>query len=111
MPEFQLQQKFLCLLPYLEKTQKIRNGENQLLLSIISPHKAVSTQTVSRWLVQVLIFAGIAISTFTGHSTRVASASKSKALGVPTREILKKRRWSRSSAFQKYYQKEINDCM
>ena len=28
---------------YLEKTQKIRNGENQLLLSTISPCMAVST--------------------------------------------------------------------
>ena len=92
---------------YLEKTHKIRNGENQLLLSTISPHKTVSTQTVSRWLVQVLTLAGIDTSTFTGHSIRRALTSKAKALGVPSMEILKIGYWFRSSTFQEYYQKEI----
>ena len=45
-------------------------------------HKAVSTETIFRWLVQVLPLAGIVTSPFTGHSTRAASTSKAKALGV-----------------------------
>lgn len=44
---------------HIEKTQKIRNRENELLLRTISPHHAVFTQSVSRCLVQVLILAGI----------------------------------------------------
>ena len=91
---------------YLEKTQKIRSGENKLLLIKISPHKDVSTQTVSIWLVQVLTLAGTDTSTFTGHSKR--ATSKAKALGVPTKEILKRGYcWSRSYTFQKYYQNEM----
>ena len=44
---------------HIEKTQKIRNRENELLLRTISPDNAVFTQSVSRCLVQVLILAGI----------------------------------------------------
>ena len=84
---------------YIEKTQNIRKGENQLLLATVSPHQAVTTQTVSRWLVDVLSLAGIDTSTFSGHSTRAASTSKAKSLGVPSKEILKKGNWSRTSTF------------
>lgn len=52
----------MCLLPYQpvpRETQKIQLRENQLLLSTISPHKAVSSQVVSRWLVQGLALGGI----------------------------------------------------
>ena len=94
---------------YLKKTENIRKGENQLLLATISPHEAVCTQTVSRWLVKVLSLAGVDTSTFKGHSTRTASSSKAKALGVPTKEILRRGHWSRYSTFQKHYYKEIID--
>ena len=33
---------------YIEKTQKLRYGENQLLLATISTHKFVYTQTISK---------------------------------------------------------------
>ena len=71
---------------------------------------ALTTQKVSKWLVQVLTLAGIDNSTsFIGHSTRAVSTLKAKSLGVPTREILKREYWSRNSTFQKYYQKEIKE--
>ena len=70
---------------YIQRTQNIRNGENQLLLGKISSHKAVSTKTILRSLVHVLSLAGIDISTFKGHSKRTISTSKPKALGVPAR--------------------------
>lgn len=75
---------------YIQKTQNIRNGENQLLLGTISSDKAISTQTMSRWLVHVLTFAGIDTSTCTGHSTGKASTSKAKVLNVPTKETLER---------------------
>ena len=94
---------------YIEKTKNIRKGENQLLLATISPHEAVCSQTISNWLVKVLSLAGVDTSTFKGHSTRTASSSKAKALGVPTKEILRRGHWSRYSTFQKHYYKEIVD--
>ena len=63
---------------------------------------------MSRWSVQVFILAGIDISTFTGHSTRAATTSKAKALGVLRREKLKRGYWSKTSTFQKYYKKRKN---
>ena len=86
---------------YFQRTQNIRNRENQLLLGTIRPHKAVSTETISRWLVGVLYFAGT--STFKSLSTRAASTSEAKALGVPAKEILKRGPRFHYSTFEKHY--------
>ena len=53
----------------MKKIQKIRNGENQFFLAIISSHKASCIQT-TRWLVHVLSLAGIGTPNFTGDSNR-----------------------------------------
>ena len=92
---------------YIDKTKDIRGDESQLLISFVKPHKAVSTQTVSRWILEVLSQAGIDTKTFSGHSTRSASSSKAKARGVPIGEILKRGFWSQSTTFEKFYHKEI----
>ena len=39
---------------YLDRSKDWRNNEQQLLLSFVNPHKAVSTSTLSRWIVEVL---------------------------------------------------------
>ena len=91
---------------YIQRTQNIRNGENQLLLATITPLKAVSTQNISRRLKHVLYLAGIDTSTFKGHSARAASTSKAKTLGVPAKQILKRGHLSRYSTFQKHYSKD-----
>ena len=49
-----------------------------MFLATVRPHKAVSTQTISRWLVKVLDKAGIDVSIYSGHSTRAASTTKAK---------------------------------
>ena len=46
---------------YLERTEAWKKNEGQLLLSFISPHKFVTTQTVSRWIVEVLSLSGFVI--------------------------------------------------
>jgi len=84
----------------------LEKRETQLLLSFVKPHKAVSTSTISRWLVEILGLSGIDTSTFTGHSTRAASTSKAKILGVPTKEILKRGHWSKESTFRGHWSKE-----
>lgn len=55
----------------------------------VGPHKAVSTSTISRWIMTVLQLSGVHTNSFNGHSTRSASSSKAKAVGHPTFEILK----------------------
>ena len=73
---------FVTILIYIEKTQEYHKKESQLLLSAIEPHEAISTSTVSHWIIEVLGLAGIDTKTFTAQSTRSASS--------PTEEILKR---------------------
>ena len=88
--------------PWTEGTQK-----TQLLLSYIKPHSPVKACTLSNWICEVLKYAGVDIKTFKSHSVRSASTSKAKFLGVSTKQILKRGRWSSKSTWQKFYNKEI----
>jgi len=82
-------------------------GESQLLLSFVNPHKLVKPCTVSRWIIEVLSAAGIDTSTFKGHSTRSATTSKASSLGVPLKEIIKRGHWSATTTFERIYKKNI----
>lgn len=53
----------------------------------------MSTPAVSRWLAQMFTLAGIDTSTSTTHFTSVTSTSKANSLGVPTKEILKEKKF------------------
>ena len=88
--------------PWREETQK-----TQLLLNYIKPHSPVKTCTLSDWICEVLKYAGVDIKTFKSHSVRSASTSNAKSLGVSTKQILKRVRWSSKSTWQKFYNKEI----
>ena len=74
---------------YLKRTEVIREDETQTLINFIKPHKAMSSSTVSRWLMNALSAAGIDTNTFLAHYTRAASSSKAKTQCVPTKGILK----------------------
>ena len=50
----------------------------------------MSTQSVSRWILEVLGHAVIDTKTYSRHSSRPASSSKAKSNGVPMGEILKR---------------------
>ena len=66
------------------------------------PYKAVSKNTISRWIRFVMAKAGIDVSQFKAHSTRAASASKlSKFASIDS--ILKAGGWSSDSCFKKHY--------
>ena len=52
------------------------------MLSYIEPHQPVTTQPVSRCIVEVLTMSGVDTSTFIAHSTRAASTSKAKTKGI-----------------------------
>ena len=67
--------------------KKFYKIEAQLLLSFIKPHKRVTTQTISRWVLEELDLSGINTDVFTGHPTRSASTSKAKESGVFSNDI------------------------
>ena len=102
--------KRLCVVrtlkAYLAKTEGIR-GSNQLLLSYMRPHGPISRDTLSRWTLEVMKQAGVDVSKYKGHSTRGASTSAAKRLGIPVNLILKQASWKSAQSFAKYYDKEI----
>ena len=77
------------LTAYVERTKRLRKS-TQLLVSLISPHKAISSQSVSRWLSRTsgtLRMAGIELN-YTGYSTRGASTSAAAAASLSADLIL-----------------------
>lgn len=106
--------KRLCvynyLKAYLDATKSLRpQGQSQLLLSFTKPYKAVSKDTISRWLKNVLNDSGINTEVFTAYSTRAASSSAAIAKDTPVDSILAAGGWANASTFSKYYHKAIKN--
>ena len=84
---------------YISVKEKLRNGENKLFFSFIRPYKAVSRDTISRWVKQVLKNAGIYTQIFTSHSTRAAVASKAEQKEVSLDIILDTIGWASANCW------------
>lgn len=93
------------LAKYIEKTAVLRHS-TKLLISFVKPHKPISRDTLSRWLLQVMTLAGVDTKIFKAHSTRAASASAAHK-HVPIDTILNTVGWSNANTFAKYYHKRI----
>ena len=95
---------------YLQITNPLRSEKTtQFLISFIRPYNPVSVNRVSRWLKKFLRLSGIDTSIFTRHSTRAASASKAKQVGLSLPEILERGQWTNKTAFETFYNKPILD--
>ena len=95
---------------YIKMTAPFRNiGTNQLLLSFVQPHKPISTTTLLRCCITVMKEFGINLNIFGSHSTRSASTSKCKILGLSFKEIAKSAGWSNEKTFAQYYDKKIQE--
>ena len=94
---------------YILRTSLYRNHD-QLFLSLESPYGVVSTQTISRWLKNLLSEAKIDISMYKAHSFRHASTSKAFQNDVPIDIIFSSAGWtSKSATFGRFYNKPIQD--
>ena len=115
--------KDLCVVravhEYVKRTQPLRmkdkkeSANYQLLVSYIFPYGPISRATLSHWTVGVLDLAGINVERYGGkrygsHSTRGASTSKAKSLGVPLNLIMKQAAWKNASSFANFYDKRID---
>ena len=87
---------------YLDKMKKFHEIEAQLLLSIKKALKVVTTQTYSRWVLEVLDLSRINTEVFISHSTRSGSTSKAKTSVVSSNNILKRVYWTQISTFGKF---------
>ena len=92
---------------YLQKTDGIRGTINKLFITTQKPFKAISRDTLSRWMKDTLQAAGIDLTIFKPHSTRAAATSAASALKVPTSTILKTVGWAQECTFRKFYKKTV----
>ena len=82
---------------YISRTESLRASESQLIVSHSKLHKAISRDTIIRWVKTVLSSAGIDTTKIRPHSTRAAAVSAAKNASLPRDEILTTAGWS--SAF------------
>ena len=99
-----------CLRVYLQQTKDWRttgDKKSQLFLSFIDEHKTLAVATLAGWLKTTMAEAGIDTSIFKAHSTRSASTSKARALGLAVEHIVKQGNWSKAQTFHKHYHKQV----
>ena len=91
---------------YLHRTECFRSY-SLLLLSFVKPHKPISRDTLSRWVLFIMSTAGLDVTKYKSHSTRGASASAAKRLGVPLNLIMKRASWKCADSFAQFYDKQL----
>ena len=94
------------LAAYVERTRDLCKS-SQLLVSLIAPHKAISSQSVSRWLTRALRMAGIELG-YSGHSTQGASTLAAAAGGLSVDLILEAADWASDQTFKHFYHREAS---
>ena len=68
---------FGCLCQEISPGRPMRvSTTTKLLISYVKPHRAITSNTISRWIKQVLTLSGIDATIFKARSTRAASVSK-----------------------------------
>lgn len=91
-----------------DQISSLRANSDKLFVSYRKPFGNVTSQTLSYWIKDVLHKSGIDTSVFGAHSTRHASTSKAKCLGINLDIIRKTAGWDASSSvFARFYNKEI----
>ncbi|KAK3083512.1 hypothetical protein FSP39_024471 [Pinctada imbricata] len=102
-----------ALFYYLKCTESFRHDtegkdETKLFLSINEPHKPVSSQTISSWLVKTIKMAHDKdCSGVKGHSTRSVGTSWALFNGASMKNILEAADWSKESTFIRFYLKDV----
>jgi hypothetical protein len=102
----------------LDKTKQFRNSlpkeqRGNLFLALKEPHKAVTSQTISHWIVQVIKDAYAKNESTTSikvraHSTRAIGTSWALFKGTSVHEILESADWSLESTFSRFYLRELD---
>lgn len=110
---FFLQKPEICvaqtLHTYIERTSNIREDQTFLFLTFTRPHRRATSQTLSRWVKEILNKAGINTNMFTAYSVRHASTSCAYRSGVSIEVIRKMAGWTnKSETFLKFYNKPLS---
>ena len=101
---------------YLKRTYKFRKGSDgnevlQLFLGISKPHKPVSRQTISNWIVKTIQMAYDEEKNVKAHSTRSIGPSWALFKGASMSSILETADWARETTFTKFYLKNVESSV
>nr|CAH7734491.1 unnamed protein product [Callosobruchus chinensis] len=89
---------------YLTKTSSYRSSTDRLLLTHQRPFHAATTQSISRWVKEILQRSGIDTTIFKSHSVRHAATSAVFRSGLDIDLVRKTAGWSdKSTAFNEFY--------
>ena len=94
------------LTEYLQKTRSVRRY-SALFLSYQRPYHAITKDTVTRWVNDMMIRAGIDMTRYVTHSCRAAASSFAKKRLVPVKKIMNACGWSSEGTFANHYHKDI----
>ena len=93
--------KFICIVEflkvYIERTSTLRKEETQLFISFHKPPKAVSRDTITRWIKSIIQETGIDVDLYKAHSTRSASSSYAKQNNTTIEDIIKTAGWENNN--------------
>ena len=101
----------LSLETYLGRTAPLRHIEaNRMFISLCKPYKSVSSQTLARWMANIMAAAGVDTAMFKQHSTCSASAAwlekGTKSMSVA--QICKHAQWSNlTTTYRKFYRRVV----
>ena len=99
-----------CLKAYIKRTQSLRGNESALFVSINSPHKHVSRDTISRWIVQAISYDETSLldsRRVKAHQVRGMTASMAFFRGVPINDIMRAAVWRTPTTFVSAYLKDV----
>ena len=80
---------------------------NKLFLSVNRPHKPIASGTLSHWVKDCLLEAGIDSNVFKADSTRSAATSGAVKAGISISEIIRLGDWTKESTFKKFYYRPV----
>ena len=101
----------LCVVQHLQQyltyTYTLLRDVKQLLIIYSKRYKAVSPDSLSRWIKTTLVLAGVDTSKYGAHSKRSASTSAAKRNSVSFAITMKIAGWSKESTSAKFYNKSV----
>ena len=101
----------LSLKDYLVRTAPLHHADaNIMFIQLRKSHKSVSSQTLARWMTNIMADAGVDTSMFCQHSTHSASAvgleTVTKKMSVA--QICKQGQWSNlTTTYRKFYHRVV----
>lgn len=98
---------------YLDRVRSRRNSRRRLFISHLESYeKEISSDTISRWIVQTIKFAyqavGLALTSVNAHEVRALASSWAWFNKIPLQEVVKASFWSSENSFIRFYLRDIS---